>query len=240
MDNESAYRAYRLGRFKEASALLARGPSDAILSLELAYFGGLTSRIRADAKRLMSASRLAADRSRCAQIIASQSRDDGAFDEAIVAATSAVELASDASDIRLIAWSQALLLETECEKAMFDVARMTALETRRAAIRCGDPAVLAKVHHTFGSLEARAGRFDRAIRHFLMARRSLAESPNAYIEAAVALDESSTRSLMGDLEQGLSLARAAADLAELSGWSKGVVAAAANCAFFLCDLGSHG
>ncbi|HXG72433.1 MAG TPA: hypothetical protein VNJ04_17655, partial [Gemmatimonadaceae bacterium] len=96
---------------------------------------------------------------------------------------------------------------------------------------------MAKVHHTFGSLEARAGHFERALRHFEMARRSLADSPNSYIAAAVALDESSTRSLMGDMEVGLSLAKEAAELAETSGWSKGVVASAANCAFFCVVMG---
>ncbi len=70
-----------------------------------------------------------------------------------------------------------------------------------------------------------------------MAHRALSEAPNLYLEAAVSLDESSTLSLTGDYASALALAMKAAAVAEESGWSKGIVAAAVNCAHFSILLG---
>lgn len=72
-----------------------------------------------------------------------------------------------------------------------------------------------------------------------MARRSLGEAPSFYLQAAVDLDESSTRSLLGEFEEALALATSAFSSAQISGWRKGVAAAAANCAFQCVVLGKE-
>ena len=239
MDKDSApYRAFHLGRFTEAWALLESSSRDQVLELELEYFLGHAARVRAKSKRLLQS--LGGDpllASRCMVVHASQLRDDGQFDQAVEASRRAVDLSHQTGDLRQVATAYAFLLEAECDTTAFDASRMTALETRRAAIRCADPSALAMVHHTFGRLEARVGHLDRCFRHFGMARRSLSEAPSKYLEAAVCLDESSARSLAGDIPEALSLASAAASLAEESGWSKGIVASAANCAYFSVLLG---
>ena len=238
MHASAAERAYRLGRFTEAASLLANSPRDQVLELELDYFLGHSSRVRANSKRLLNAAPTSSlVTSRCLIVCASQLRDDGEFEEAVATIRKAVKACGETDDLRLIASSYALLLEAECDTTAFDASRTTAFETRRAAIRCADPIALVPVHHTFGRLEARVGHLDRALRHFRMAHRALSEAPNLYLEAAVSLDESSTLSLTGDYASALALAMKAAAVAAESGWSKGIVAAAVNCGHFSILLG---
>ena len=92
----------------------------------------------------------------------------------------------------------------------------------------GEPQVLAVAHHTFGTLEARRGDTERALRHFKVSRQYVDKDQNVWLSAAITLDESTTRGMQSDLDGALALAEVGGELAKASGWSKGVVAAAAN------------
>jgi DNA-binding NtrC family response regulator len=235
-DESAAYVLFRQGRFAESAKAL-KGGDDPALGLEIRYLLGSPS-IRADAKKILasrSASKIC--RARTLRILGSQLRDDGAFREAANRFRLAIEelAAEDAPYEKTLAFCA--LLECECDTSAFDASRPTALQARRAALRSGDPIVLSFTHHTFGRLEARVGNYDRALRHFAMARRNLVEAPSFYLQAAIDLDESSTRSLLGEFDEALVLAKTGFESAGISGWSKGVATAAANCAFLCAVLG---
>ena len=233
-----AFQLFRQGRLSEATKAIDPGTDDPALALELAYLLGRASHVRTEAKRLiLSKASGKATKAKALRILGNQLRDDGAFEDALHRFRAALADLPSGGDPLEVATAHCSLLEAECDATSFDASRPTALHTRRVALRSGDPAVLALTHHTFGRLEARVGDFDRALRHFAMARRSLEECSNAYIGAAVNLDESSTRSLLGEFPEALDLASAAFEAALGVGWSKGVVAAAANCAFLCVVLG---
>jgi transcriptional regulator with PAS, ATPase and Fis domain len=236
-DESVAYTLFVQGRFIEAAKAVKTAVDDPALALEINYFlGSPSAQTRAEAKRIIqskTSGKIA--RARAMRIIGNQLRDEGAFKEASARFRSAVEELNGESAPLELPFALFALLECECDTEAFDASRATALLARTAALRSGDAAVLASAHHTFGRLEARVGNYSRALRHFAMARTNLVEAPSVYLQAAVDLDESSTRSLIGDFEEALVLASSASASAQVSGWSKGVAAAAANCAF-LCVL----
>jgi DNA-binding NtrC family response regulator/tetratricopeptide (TPR) repeat protein len=237
-EESTAYILFRQGRFIDAMKAL-RSTDDPSLALEIRYFLGAPLQLRAEGKKILqsrSSSKLC--RARTLRVLGGQLRDEGAVRDAANRFRSAIEeLAGETAPLER-ALNLCALLECECDTEAFDASRPNALHARREALRSGDPVVLAITHHTFGRLEARLGSYDRALRHFAMARRNLVEAPSLYLEAAVDLDESSTRSLQGEFEEAFALARSALRSAEISGWSKGIAAAATNGAFFSTILGS--
>ena len=81
------------------------------------------------------------------------------------------------------------------------------------------------------------GPLRSAKRHFALCRSLLPIEPDLVLGASLDLDESSLRSLIGDVTGALEIAKRAMRTAQVSGWSKGVVAAAANCAYFSVVIG---
>jgi DNA-binding NtrC family response regulator len=107
---------------------------------------------------------------------------------------------------------------------------------RRAATRSADPHVHAQVHLTFGRLEAKAGHFATAQKHFQLARKLLVGEPSLYLSSSIDLDESVVLWLAGDIVGATELAERGAVVASEIGWSRGRVAAAANLAcLYVCS-----
>ena len=234
-EESAAYHLFRFGRLTEAARAVQGNTDDAALAVELAYLFGRSDHVRSEARRIVqsrSASRIS--KVRALRTLGNQFRDDGLFPEALELFRTAVNDLKSTDTPLDQALAYCALLEGECDSSAFDASRSTALSTRRIALRSGDPSVLALTHHTFGRLEARVGNLDRALRHFAMARHLL-EAANPFLRSAIDLDESSTRSLLGEFPEALALATAAFEAASSSGWSKGIVAAAANCGS-LCGL----
>ena len=238
MDEENPVdQLFRQGRFAEAGRISA-GRLDPALGLEIDYFLGNSDQVISIGRRLLQSTRLdKVTRARVHRVLGSQLRDNGDFEQALAMFRAALEELQGADAPSELTHASCCLLECESDAVAFDASRTTALQTRRAALRSGDPSTLALTHHTFGRLEARVGHIDRALRHFAMARARLEETPNLYLRSAIDLDESSTRSFLGQLPEALDLAVSSSTAAVASGWSKGIVAAAANCAFFAAALG---
>ena len=240
--NNSATLLFNQGRFSEADALLRsdRRPdlSLATVAFEIDYFMGRSGAIRDNGPKLFN--RANADPilgSRCASVMASQSFDDGDFKGCLHWCQRAVELAARARDAGQLAIASCALMERTYNRAAYSGALPLALSARRMSIRCGDPLIAATTHLTFGRLEARVGNFVAAQRHFSLTRELLSLSPNLWLGASVDLDESSLLSLLGDISGALEVGSRAIAVADQIGWSKGIVAAAANCAFFCVVLG---
>ncbi len=226
-----AERLFRAGHFVQSLEALRSAP-DPILSLELAYFLGDSGRVRTDARRLTEAKTATPEaKGRAYRTWAAQLRDDGQFAQALEKAQISVQWLVQAAEPSELAFSYCALLESECVNPPFEGSLATALLTRRAALRSGDPLVLIAVHHTFGKLEARVGSYERALRHFAMAHQSLAGLASPYWEAAVSLDQSTTLMLVADVDGALRMARIGAEAAAKCGWRKGVAVAAANSAY---------
>ena len=102
--------------------------------------------------------------------------------------------------------------------------------------RSDDPHLHSLVHLAFGRLEAKAGRFAVAQRHFGLARGLLVSAQNLYLASSIDLDESVALWLTGDIASAIELAERGANVAGRIGWSKGRVAAAANLAcLYVCS-----
>src|SRR5688572_20944754 len=155
----SAERLFRSGHFLESMESL-RGVPDATLGLELAYFLGHSNRVRADARRLSEVKTAEPElKGRALRIWAALLRDDGEFAQALEKSQLSVQYLTQGVDHLELALSYCALLEAECVNPPFEGSLATALMTRRAALRSGDPVALIAVHHTFGKLEARLGNY---------------------------------------------------------------------------------
>jgi len=86
-------------------------------------------------------------------------------------------------------------------------------------------------------MEARAGRVDFAMRHFGRCRRLLDADENLWLTSAAYIDECGVLAISGNTISAAEYARRGAALAQESGWSKGIVAAAANLAFLAVQTG---
>ncbi len=226
-----AERLFRSGHFLQSLEAL-RGAPDSILSLELSYFLGDCGRVRGDARRLAEGKVSDAQaKGRAFRVWAAQLRDDGDFATALEKSQLSVQCLAQGTDQSELALSYCALLEAECLNPPFEGTLTTALLARKSALRSGDPLVLIAIHHTFGKLEARVGNYERALRHFAVARQSLVGMDNPYWEAAVSLDESTTLMLVADVDGALQMARVGSDAATRAGWRKGVGVAAANSAY---------
>src|SRR5687767_5702299 len=108
-----ARRAFDQGRFKDAHRLLGDAP-DPVLALEVSYFLGKTARAKEEIRRLASKNLSAEEATRCAWVEAAQSRDEGLFAEALIAAHRCVDLSRTTEDADLMARALAVLLDVEC------------------------------------------------------------------------------------------------------------------------------
>src|SRR3954451_17796305 len=238
--SSAAADAARRGYYSEAARLLGddRRIFDRVLRLEVDYYLGYADRVRTGGRKLYldtsSDPHLAFT---VASILASQFFDDGAIDESIDYSQRSVSLAERSGDPVHLATSTCALLERTCIRTTFKASLPLALLARRTSIRCGLAEVAARTHLTFGRLEARVGHFESAKRHFALCRSLLPVEPDLLLDAALDLDESSLLSLIGDVPGALEIAKRAMRTAQVSGWSKGVVAAAANCAYFSVVMG---
>ena len=237
-DQTPAERLFQTGLFLRAGEALRAGPADGALSLEIAYLLGASGQVRNEARKLVeSKSTDSLTKGRAYRVWAAQLRDDGSFSAGLEKCRLAVQELTEAGDPYELALACCALLEAESDGVAFERSRASALLARRTVLRSGHPAVMIVAHLTFARLEARVGNYDRALRHLAMAREGLREVDSVYLEAAVNLDESTTLALVGDLAGGLSLAKAAAEKAGLSGWAKGRTAATVNCAGISVLLG---
>jgi DNA-binding NtrC family response regulator/tetratricopeptide (TPR) repeat protein len=238
--SSAAAEAARRGYFKEAARLLVddRQLSNRLLRLEIEYYLGNAEHVHVQGPRVFSETKNDARFAfRAASILASQYFDDGRSDRSLDYCQQAVQFAERSGDLEHLAAGACTLLERTCVRTAFDTSLPLALLARRASIRCGRAAVSASTHLTFGRLEARAGRFNAARRHFTVSRSLLASEPNLLSSASLDLDESSLHALLGDTLGALEMAKRAVAMTEVSGWSKGIVAAAANCAFLSLTIG---
>ena len=233
-----AYRLFEEGRFLDAAAANQDKDADSFLALEISHKLGQRGRVSAGLEKALSLKHLSAHQAaRCLCVKSAHLREQGDFPGAVAAGRRAVDCANSAGDTRLATEALTLVLDAEFLTSEFHGSQITALETRRSAMRAADSRTLALTHATFGRLEARVGRVERAFRHFEMSRRSLAECPSLYLEAMTYIDEASARSLAGDNHSAVESAAKGIELATASGWSKGIVAAAANAAFLSVIMG---
>ena len=229
--------AIRSGRFNDAAELVSRldrSPESAVLALEASYFLGDAYHVRAEGHRLGQLSSLSPTLSaRCARILAAQLCDDGRVQEAIALFRVALAHAHRGNNPAEICLATAYLLERTCDYDPFSASLPLAAEARKATARCGDPQATAVAHNIFGRLEARAGRFSTAQRHFAICRELLQLAPNLRVAATVDNDETTVLVLLGDLAGALELVHRASATAEEAGWPRAIVAAAANLAYIL-------
>jgi DNA-binding NtrC family response regulator len=236
----AAAEAVRQGYFKEGARLLseAEGIESPVLALEIHYYLGHGNYVRTNGAEVLA--RTAADPRlayRAASVLASQHFDDGSPQRSLEYSHKAVQFAERSGDLAHLSKAICALLERTCVGASFDRSIPLSLLARKASIRCGIPTVTSATHLTFGRLEARAGHFQTARRHFNLSRTILGSESDLLLRASLDLDESSLLSLLDDTSGALRMSKRAAETAELSGWSKGIVAAAANCAYFSLALG---
>lgn len=226
----------RAGRFLDASRLVEHQslptPDVTTLRVEIDYFLGYLDAAEQGAQQLLKTATLGAVlRCRCTTILAAVRWDKGDLAESLALTTKAFVFAQEAGDLALACKTAVCLLERKCNTDGFSSSLPIAAHARRYALRSGDPQGLALLHLVHGRLEARAGRLELSRRHFKNCRRFLEQDENIWISAATYLDESGVLSLNGDLTGAVDYAQQGFILAEQSGWSKGIVAGAANLAF---------
>ncbi len=231
--------ALRAGHYLKAAGLLkntdGKSPDLTVCLLEGTYHLGDSDFVRAHGPALVqSVSLSSVQRAQCAHIYGAQCCDDGDLTGGIALFQRALALLQDASNPPLKALLCADLLERTCDEGLSLAGALSlASQTRRAAARSGDPQTNASIHLTFARLEAQAGHFDTAWRHFSVARHLLDNDPNARLSALVEHGESSLFALGGDLNAALASCGRAAALAAESGWAKGIMAVAGNMGYLL-------
>jgi len=241
LDN-AVSRAFRAGDFLQAQRLLGSvdrdDPTGSVFHAEILYFTGDSVKASYEAERLLKDGALpSALQSRCWTVIAQCQHDLGSTEETLLSCQRALDCAERSKDTHQIASTLALLLERSCDRVGFNASLPMAARARRAAINCGDPQISAALHLAFGRLEARAGRFGLALRHFYLTRQLLKLDPNQQLQASVDLDESSLLALNGEARKAIDLAQSGANAAKASGWGKGSLVGAANLAYLLLSVG---
>jgi DNA-binding NtrC family response regulator/tetratricopeptide (TPR) repeat protein len=241
MSEASRAMALRRGHFRDAYRFLAGtqviSDADAVLAAELFFFLGRSADARASVRRLLESGRLSSSLSyRCTTVLADIEWYAGDLNEGLRLYRKAVSLAEDSGngDYQCRAFAQ--LLERTCDSTGFDSSLPLARVVRRHSARSADPHVHAQVHLTFGRLEAKAGHFSVAHRHFSLARKLLSSEHNLYLSSSIELDESVALWMAGDVAGATELAKRGSELATEIGWSRGCAVAFANLAcLFVCS-----
>ena len=134
----------------------------------------------------------------------------GDFEGGLELYRTACNLAEDSKDVSTLCRVKLQLLEKICDRTGFDSSLPLATLVRRVVTRSDDPQIHALAHLSFGRLEAKAGRLPVAQRHFQLARNLLATAPNAYLQAAIDLDESVALWLQGNIASAIEIAEGGA------------------------------
>jgi len=237
----AARRAFALGHFRDAERLIGSGSGKSVaertFAIQVAFYRGKPV-CDAALDIVANADTSALDKSRCALIIASELRGKGQVSDSLEWYRRAVTFADESRDPAQRCSASQLLLARLADRAPFDGSLPLARQVRLLALRSGDPQVLAETHVTFAGLEGRVGHFAIAYRHLALARAHLEQSPSLLLSATVALDEAAIRGTEGDLAAGLSLSLEGKELAERSGWQRGILVGAVNCAHLSLALGA--
>ena len=232
----------RAGRFAEAFRLvdlrLARDDDDvAVSTAEIEYYLGKSDSATLRAQTVLGSSTCVAVRARCTSLLAAVAWDAGELNESMVLSSRAFDLALKLGSAALICKTGANLLERKATTGSLSASLPLAAQVRRFALRSADPQTIAFVHLVHGRMEARAGRVDFAVRHFNRCRRLLDADENLWLASAAYIDECGVLAISGNTTSAADYARRGAALAQESGWSKGMVAAAANLAFLAVQRG---
>lgn len=234
-------RAFAAGRFRDAERLiageLAKNASDRALAVEVAFYRGSRSVRDAALAIIEDDAASPVEKSRCAVIVAYELREHGSVEQSLDWYRRALSFANESGDAIQRCKASRLLLERVSDRTAFDGSLPLAREVRRLALQAGDAQVLAETHVTFAGLEARVGNFEAAHRHMALARTHLADSPNLLIEATAALDEAAIWGTEGDPASALGLGLTGMDLANRSGWLRGMIVGTLNCAHLYLALG---
>ena len=177
-------------------------------------------------------------RCRCTSLLAAVHWDLGDLSESLMLSVKAFDLAKEVGDLTVACRSAICLLERKSLSEGFNSSLPIAAEARRFAQRCGDPQSMALLHLVHGRLDARAGRMEISQRHFARCRSLLEQDENLWMCAAAYLDESGVLSILRDYTRAIDYAKRGINLAERSGWSKGIVAGAANLAYLYLSTGN--
>ena len=238
--DRSAARAYREGRLLDCHDLLLRLPSptdsEAVLAAELLSLLGRADDAEATARRLARTNKLSAGLlARCTSVLADCRWYGGDLGAGLELYKQAVRHAEASKETAIICRVNTQLLERTCDTTGFDSSLPLASVVRRSVTKSDDPQLHSLVHLAFGRLEAKAGRFAVAQRHFALSRGLLVSVPNFYLASSIDLDESVALWMTGDIASAIELAERGASVAAQIGWSRGRVAAAANLAcLYVC------
>ena len=237
----NAVDAFRRGYFTDAMACLQNAQTsdleDAVLRVETLYQRGFGKLADQEASQLLRAKLEHSLTSRCLSVRAAHLWDEGQLQESLEISRAAVDAAERGRQIEQITKASAQLLERTCDSEGFDATVPLASYVRRCAMRSGDAHLIAYVHLVYGRLEARAGRADAARRHFQLSRRLVEPEDNLFVLASADLGDTVVLASQGDLRGACEVATTGAAHAAKAGWSKGLVAAAANLAYILVALG---
>ena len=238
--NAAAARTFREGLILSCHELLVKSPqralADAVLAAEVQNLIGKAHEAEEAAKQLVNTKNLPqALLARCTTVLADCRWYAGDLVVGLELYRLAARRAEASKDLTTVCRTQTQLLERTCDGTGFDSSLPLASVVRRSVTRSDDPQLHSFVHLAFGRLEARAGRFAVAQRHFHLARQLLLGDPNIYLAASVDLDESVALWMAGDIGSAIELAERGATNAERIGWSRGRVAAAGNLAcLYVC------
>jgi transcriptional regulator with PAS, ATPase and Fis domain/tetratricopeptide (TPR) repeat protein len=242
---DEAYRLKGAGRFSdalvalaEAKATLATGHAPEVLRAELLEAIGQRTRAMTIAVSLLKSKQLRlVDKSACEFIVGKILVDEGDISEGMQHLQRSASCARDAkSDDRLFT-AQLKLMSLVSERSGPGAATALFAEARHLAIKLGDPHVTAQLHLFVAEMEAKRGLLDNARRHSAIARRLLAASPNAYLEAFCSNLELAICVLLSQFDVAEASGDMAAKSANQSGVAKLRRAVLNNMASLFCETG---
>ncbi len=242
---DEVYRFKRAGRFSDALAALdetkanpVTGHTAEVLRAELLEAIGQQSRAMAIAASLLRVRQLkTGEKSVCEFVVGKILVDEGNVSEGMEHLQRSASHAREAkADDRLFA-AQLKLMSVISERSGPGAAAALFAEARHLAIKLGDPHVTAQLHLYVAEMEAKRGLLENARRHSAIARRLLATSPNAYLEAFCGNLELAICVLLSQFEIAESSGDKAAKSANESGVAKLRRAVLNNMASLFCDSG---
>jgi hypothetical protein len=110
-------------------------------------------------------------------------------------------------------------------------------EVRQLATKLGDPHITAQLHLYVAEMEAKRGLLENARRHSAIARRILAASPNAYLEAFCSNLDLAISVLLSQFDVAEACGDRATKSADQAGVAKLRRAVLNNIASLYCEIG---
>jgi transcriptional regulator with PAS, ATPase and Fis domain/tetratricopeptide (TPR) repeat protein len=217
---------------------VATGHAPELLRAELLEAIGQHSRAMSIAASLLKGRDLKlVEKSACEFIVGKILVDEGDVSEGMEHLQRSASHARDAkADDRLFA-AQLKLMAVVSERSGPGAAVALFAEARQLAIKLGDPHVTAQLHLYVAEMEAKRGLLDNARRHSAIAKRLLAASPNAYLEAFCSNLELAVCVLLSQFDVAEALGDMAAKSANQSGVAKLRRAVLNNMASLFCETG---